>query len=166
MGTAADCVRNNGGSLLLSVGGGPGPYSYVWNTSPVQPVDMPTNLGAGTYTVTISAPNACTLTASGTVETDFSCIGVYFPSAFTPGTNGRNDGFGPLGSLSSIKNYKLSVYNRWGERVFYSVNPFDKWDGKVKGRDTDGNLFVWQSEYNLTGQPNKIFRKGTILLIR
>lgn len=161
----ADCQQNTGGSLIVSVEGTTAPLTLVWNTSPVQTTTIATNLAAGLYTVTISGTGVCTTTATGKVETDFSCIGIYFPSGFTPNNNGKNDGFGPLGSLAALTNYRLSVYNRWGERVFYSVNPFEKWYGKVKGLATDGNVFVWLAEFTLPGKSKEV-RKGTVVLIR
>jgi hypothetical protein len=64
-----------------------------------------------------------------------------------------------------MTSYRFYVYNRWGEVVFSSTNPFDKWNGKVKGITTDSNVFVWQAEFTLPGKP-KEFRKGTVMLIR
>ncbi len=160
-----DCQTNTGGSLTVSVEGTTDPVNVVWNTSPPQTGSTISNLQEGIYTATITGTGICTLTATGKAEKDISCIGIYFPSGFTPDGNGRNDGFGPLGSLSSLENYQLSVYNRWGQRVFYSTNPLAKWDGTVKGMKTDGNVFVWFSEFNLARQPKEL-RKGTVVLIR
>jgi len=161
----ADCQANNGGSLIASVTGTSVPLSLSWNTSPVQTTAIATNLAAGLYTVTVSGMDVCTATGTGKVETDFSCIGIFFPNGFTPNGDGRNDSFGPLGSLAALSNYRLSVYNRWGERVFFSTNPFEKWTGLVIATPTDGNVFAWMAEYNLPGKPRE-FKKGTVVLIR
>ena len=161
----ADCLNNNGGSLQATSAYSNGALNYTWSTSPVQSGTMATNLAAGDYTVTVSGTAICPATAMGTVTTDLSCIGVYFPSAFTPNNDGKNDKFGPLGSLAAMTNYTISIYNRWGERIFYTTDPFTKWDGKVKGMATDGNVFVWQATYDLPGQ-NGIFQKGIVTLIR
>lgn len=161
----ADCQSNDGGSLILSVNGSTGPLNITWNTSPVQTTNIATDLAAGTYTATVSGTDVCPIAVQGIVEIDLSCIGVFFPSGFTPNNDNRNDGFGPVGSLAAIRNYKLSIYNRWGERIFYSTNPFEKWKGFVKGASTDGNVFVWIAEFNLPGQAREL-RKGTVVLIR
>jgi gliding motility-associated-like protein len=122
-------------------------------------------LSAGLYTVTITGTDVCPTKAIAEVVNDFSCPGIFFPSGFTPNNDGRNDGFGPLGNLSSIRNFQLSIYNRWGERVYFSNNPFEKWDGMVKGIKTDGNIFVWFAEYSIQGKPKEL-RKGTVVLLR
>lgn len=162
---AVDCETNTGGSLLAQAGLPGVPYTYVWNTAPPQTGFIATGLAEGVYTVTVSGDDACTATGTGKTEKDLSCIAVYFPTAFSPDNNGRNDGFGPLGSISSMTNYHLSVFNRWGERIFYSTNPLQKWYGLVRGYKTDGNVFAWQAGFVLPGQA-KQFRKGTVLLIR
>jgi gliding motility-associated-like protein len=165
MATAVNCQTNTGGSLLASAGPVGATLTLTWNTNPAQTGLFANNLSEGFYTVTVTGPNVCPLTATGKAEKDFSCIGIYFPSAFTPDNDGRNDGFGPLGSLSSLSGYRFSVYNRWGEKVFYSTSPFEKWNGKVNGSKTDGNVFVWLAEFILPGKPKET-RRGTIVLIR
>ncbi|HUR66078.1 MAG TPA: PKD domain-containing protein, partial [Chitinophagaceae bacterium] len=164
MQTAVDCQTNTGGSLIALAGPG-GPFNYTWNTNPVQTGSTATYLSEGFYTVTVTGSGVCPVTATGKAEKDLSCIGVFFPSGFTPDNNSKNDGFGPLGSLLSMTNYQLSIYNRWGERVFYSRDPFERWKGIVRGVKTDGNIFVWLATYSLPGK-GKEFKKGTVILIR
>lgn len=161
-----DCSSNTGGSLTVNVRGADGiPLTLLWNTNPPQTGTTISGLAEGYYSVTISGTNVCPINSTGKAEKELSCIGIYFPSAFTPNADGRNDGFGPLGSLLSLSDYRLSVYNRWGEKVFYSSDPLAKWNGGVRGSGTDGNIFVWYAEYALQGQA-KEKRKGTVLLIR
>ncbi|HEX4877445.1 MAG TPA: PKD domain-containing protein [Chitinophagaceae bacterium] len=161
-----NCQTNTGGSLTVNVTGAAGiPLNLLWNTAPPQTGTVISGLSEGLYTVQISGTDVCPLTATGKAEKDFSCSGIYFPSAITPNNDGRNDGFGPLGSLLSITEYQLSVYNRWGERVFYSINPLDRWKGKIKGLNTDNNLFVWYAEFTVPGKPKET-RRGTVVVIR
>lgn len=57
---------------------------------------------------------------------------IYLPSAFTPNGDGLNDTFGAIGE--GIEEYRLVVYNRWGESVFATDNVSAKWDGTYNGR--------------------------------
>ncbi|MBL7743496.1 MAG: gliding motility-associated C-terminal domain-containing protein [Chitinophagaceae bacterium] len=161
----ADCTSGNGGSALVSAVGGPGPYTYLWSTTPPQTTSTATGLPYGDYKIIVTAAGSCPDTARVTIPLDLSCIGIYFPSAFTPNGDGRNDSFGPLGSVSVLSNYSFYIYNRWGERVFYSTNPFQKWDGVFRGKGADNNSFAWYAEYDLPGQL-RVLKKGTIMLIK
>jgi len=49
-----------------------------------------------------------------------------FPNSFTPNSDGHNDGFGIAGP-EYIKQYKLRIFNRWGEEVFFTQNPYELW---------------------------------------
>jgi hypothetical protein len=51
----------------VSASGGVPGYSYSWNTTPVQSTSTASGLSAGTYTVTVTDANMCTLTQSATL---------------------------------------------------------------------------------------------------
>ncbi|PZR23562.1 MAG: hypothetical protein DI539_02865 [Flavobacterium psychrophilum] len=61
------CFGNATGSATVNVTGGTIPYTYSWNTSPVQTTATATGLTAGTYTVTVTDANGCTTTQSFTI---------------------------------------------------------------------------------------------------
>ncbi|MEZ4721512.1 MAG: T9SS type A sorting domain-containing protein [Flavobacteriales bacterium] len=82
--TAPTCVGNNG-SLSAVAGGGQGPYSYVWSSG--SNTNIASNLGAGTFTVTVTDNAGCTssfnetLIQNGSIAvsstaTDVSCNGL------------------------------------------------------------------------------------------
>lgn len=55
---AAQAGQSNG-SLFIEVNGGTLPYSYSWNTNPVQTTATATNIPAGSYTLTLRDAHAC-----------------------------------------------------------------------------------------------------------
>lgn len=65
--SAIHCNGDADGALDVSMTGGVPPFSYTWNTSPVQTTSTATGLAAGTYTVTFTDNNGCTGTNSETV---------------------------------------------------------------------------------------------------
>ncbi len=84
--TDVDCFGGNDGTATASVSGGTAPYTYSWNTNPVQTTATATNLLAGTYTVIVTDANNCTATGSVTIiappaliitlsKTDVDCFG-------------------------------------------------------------------------------------------
>ena len=62
---ASQCGFNNGSASATPSGGGSPPFSYQWNNgSTANPLN---NIGAGTYTVTVTSVQGCTASATGEV---------------------------------------------------------------------------------------------------
>ena len=61
------CFNGTNGSASVAVVGGIGPYTYSWNTNPVQTTQTATNLSAGSYTVTVKDSRDSIATASITI---------------------------------------------------------------------------------------------------
>ncbi len=62
------CYGDNTGSATAIAAGGTTPYSYQWNSNPVQTNAAATNLTANTYTVTVTDANNCTATISSIIS--------------------------------------------------------------------------------------------------
>ncbi len=136
--------------------------SYQWSTGALQKslqVKQP-----GLYWLTVTDANGCTGTDSITVITKQCSTGVYFPTAFTPDGNGKNDLFRPL-LFGNLQQYRFAIYNRWGTAVFQSTDPQKGWDGKWSGSAQPAGVFVWTCFYQLAGEAPKM-EKGTVVLIR
>jgi gliding motility-associated-like protein len=58
---------------------------------------------------------------------------LYIPNAFTPDGNNVNDIFQPVGVGIDEENYRMDIFDRWGENIFTSNNFRKGWDGSVKG---------------------------------
>ena len=106
----------------------------------------------------------CYDTVSMAVKVVYSCF-IAVPSAFTPNGDGLNDYLYPLKAYKS-SNLSFSVYNRFGQRVFYSNSWLNKWDGTFKGQAQDPGTYVWILQYldNESGQ--FVTQKGSSILIR
>jgi hypothetical protein len=84
------------GTATVSVTGGTAPYTYVWNSLPIQ--FTPTaNLLAGTWTVTVTDANGCTATL---------CVKITKITCRTP----QNNNSGDDKSLSSEPNVNMLTY--------------------------------------------------------
>ncbi|WP_432410206.1 DUF7507 domain-containing protein [Rasiella sp. SM2506] len=64
----ASCNSGSDGTATASVSGGTPAYSYSWNTVPVQTTATATGLVAGSYTVTVTDANGCTISDSVMVD--------------------------------------------------------------------------------------------------
>ena len=85
------------------------------------------NSVAGCYAVTAfdSVPNESPL--SDTVCAD-NCPEYELPNVFTPGGDGVNDLFRPF-PYRYVARVQMTVFNRWGQRVFETIDPDILWDG-------------------------------------
>jgi len=90
--------------------------------------------------------------------------GFYLPTAFTPNGDGLNDTAIPyLVGMKGLKSF--SVFNRWGNLVYYTTKYGDGWDGKLNGVVQPNGVYVWILEfYNYNNV--LITEKGTITVIR
>lgn len=87
------------------------------------------------------------------------------PTAFTPDGDGTNDAFRPL-IVCPVADYRFEVFNRWGQRVFETINPDDAWDGRSDGNTPAvSDVYVWKLSYRAnTGEASE--RKGQVALVR
>ncbi|MEK7225484.1 MAG: PKD domain-containing protein, partial [Bacteroidota bacterium] len=90
--------------------------------------------------------------------------GFYLPTAFTPNGDGLNDVAKPyLVGMKGLKSF--SVFNRWGNRIFYTTTYGKGWDGRYEGETQNSGVYVWILEFY--DADNKVrLEKGTITLIR
>ena len=87
----------------------------------------------------------------------------YVPNAFTPNDDLINDHFTPKGT--NYKYYEMSIYNRWGEQIFFTRNIMTGWDGTFKGRLCPGDVYVYlivYQDYKNYYQPIS----GKLILVR
>ena len=147
-----------GQSLLLQ----PGSFaSYQWQDNSNLPVFSVTQ--SGRYFVSVRNNEGCV--GSDTVRVLVDCSEIFFPAAFTPDGDGLNEQFGASGNVQALSEYQLVIYNRWGQRIFYSSSPIEKWDGYYNGKLCDRSTYVWIASYRLAGR-SSVQKKGTILLLR
>ncbi len=142
----------------------PGVYAqYLWQDQSTTPFFIAGQ--TGTYSVIVTNAQGCSASASIHINVYSACGDIFFPTAITPNNDGLNDRFGPLGNLNDVKNYLLRVYNRNGEIVFSSQDPFQSWNGRFQGTLFANNNFVWQADYTLKDGTHKR-KKGNLAVIR
>ncbi len=87
------------------------------------------------------------------------------PTAFTPNRDGKNDYLYPLNAYKA-RDLKFAVYNRFGQRIFYTEDWTRKWNGDVRSMPADMGTYVWTLSYFDTDLNRQIFKRGTTVLIR
>lgn len=93
-GTNISCYGLSDGSIDLTIGGGTPGYSYTWSNGSISQ-DI-TGLAAGTYSVTVTDQNGCSIPASVTLTQPTMLNQTITPGTYASGTNiscyGENDG--------------------------------------------------------------------------
>jgi gliding motility-associated-like protein len=106
----------------------------------------------------------CRDTMDRYVKAARSCY-IDVPSAFSPNHDGRNDYFYPLNAYKA-QDLKFQVYNRLGQLMFESRDWRKRWDGCLNGIPAGMGTYAWMLEYTDGESGKKVFRKGTVVLVR
>jgi gliding motility-associated-like protein len=99
-----------------------------------------------------------------------NCPVYILPNVFTPNNDGVNDTFHPLEGARFVEKINLTIYNRWGEDVFKTNDPYIRWDGKdqKKHKDCSNGVYFYNCEifeiYLEGTKPRAIH--GTITIFR
>lgn len=159
-----DCLTpqsrlNASGALLYTWS----PASSLNNPDIQSPIAIPTVNTL--YTVTGTDAFGCSNTDSITVKISTENKSQFLmPTAFTPNNDGLNDCY-RVKYWGQIQELEFSVYNRWGERVFFTKNPEACWDGLLNGVPQNPGVFVYMIK-DKTSCQSFVFRKGTFALIK
>jgi gliding motility-associated-like protein len=90
---------------------------------------------------------------------------VYIPNTFTPNNDGLNDVF--LAEGHDLKRFELSIFNRWGERLFYTNDITTPWDGSDKGGAYYSQDGIYNYKLIAEGiRGNLIEKSGVVRIIR
>lgn len=118
----------------------------------------------GTYWVTVRDLHQCRGSDTINIVAADCLAGVYIPNAFSPNGNGSNDVFRAKVS-GDVLSFQLTVYNRYGQKVFSTDNKLSGWDGKFNGRLQDPGGYVYMLQYQLPGG-EPVLKKGVVMLVR
>jgi gliding motility-associated-like protein len=117
------------------------------------------------YTVVSTDDKGCIATGHIRVNVTPNYI-VFVPNAFTPNGDGNNDFLEVYGNKETWKQFNVSVFDRWGEKVFESTDMNFKWDGTYKGVPLNPSVLVYLVKVvYLNNYTDKLY-KGTVTLMR
>jgi large repetitive protein len=135
---------------------------YLWSNNDTTQITTITH--SGTYWLQVTDNNNCKGRDTIIIKPKNCFIGVYFPNAFTPNGDFKNDAFKPIFYANVLK-YDLWIYNIYGELIFHSTDIYKGWDGTYRKKMQNSNTFVWVSKYQLENKGIST-EKGTVILIR
>jgi len=104
----------------------------------------------GLQKVTLIASNVfnCTDTIIKFLDVE-PLVTYYLPTAFSPNNDNRNDFYKGVGITDGMEEYKMSIWNRWGERIYNTENLQDGWNGKKNnsGEDVPQGVYLCVVNY-------------------
>ncbi len=121
----------------------------------------------GRFTITAIVDFTC---GKDTLETTLDLINcapdttkcqILVPDVFTPNEDGLNDAFRLLKENCSFRNFRIHLYNRWGQEVYQSNDPDFTW----KGEKEQQGSFIYLIEAE-TIQGERLRQKGNVLILR
>ncbi|MFT6280502.1 MAG: gliding motility-associated-like protein [Salibacteraceae bacterium] len=102
----------------------------------------------GNYQVVLVAINGvCTDTATAMLTMDEILI-YYVPNTFTPDGDQHNQIFKPIFSSGLDPfDFNMTIYNRWGEKVFETNDVNYGWDANYLGLPVQDGTYIWTMEF-------------------
>ncbi len=89
---------------------------------------------------------------------------VFVPNAFVPSGLGENQVFMPVFDENPVS-YSMSVFNRWGEEIFFTNDVDTGWDGRINNAEAPQGSYTYRIQYGFDqGEDRQLF--GIVLLIR
>lgn len=145
--------------------GGTSPYTFLWNTTPIQTTAKAEQLRFGYYVVNVIDARGCAVKDTVQIIGGLCCDQVYIPNAFTPNNDGNNDTWHVVTS-AGIKILQYEVYNRWGNLLWRGLNPDDGWNGIFQNTLQDTGTYFYQFRYQCLSTGEIFQFSGDITLIR
>ena len=126
--------------------------TYLWTPSAslscsdcYTPIASPVETTVYTFNVTDTA-TSCNAIDSLTVSV-IRNYDIWVPSAFSPNGDGNNDFFFVRGN--NIKEFNISLYDRWGNKVYESSNLAEGWNGEFQNRVINSGILVYVLNFTL-----------------
>jgi gliding motility-associated-like protein len=120
-----------------------------------------------TATVTVTQialnPSGCRDTISKDIRMALENT-FHAPNAFTPNGDGLNDSWKPKGVFIGARDYRLRVWNRWGELIFTTDDFEAAWDGTFKGTNSPAGGYLWDVVFTNAEDEPEAFKGGVVLI--
>lgn len=127
------------------------------------PIHTYTDTGIYTIWLSVETVNGCVDDVSKTVEIDPDFM-LYIPNAFTPNGDEKNDVFRPYGEGVKWETFEMTIYNRWGEEIYYTADIDSPWRGWFKDRPVEVGTYVYKIQvYDQDGEKHT-YRDGVTLI--
>jgi gliding motility-associated-like protein len=119
----------------------------------------------GTFRITLYIENegGCSAIDSADVCV-FAEKTLWVPNAFTPNGDGKNEVFLTRGI--GVEEFRMMIFNRWGQKLFESESMEIGWDGTYQGEKVENDVYTYLIIYrDITSKETK-YAKGVVAVVR
>jgi gliding motility-associated-like protein len=116
-----------------------------------------------TYTVVVTSDEGCVGAANAIINIIEPCADPFVPTIFSPNNDGKNDVLCIYGSC--FQTVSLTIYNRWGEKIYETSSTEDCWDGTYRGKKVNSGTYVYKLRYNLFNEDENA-QSGNITVVQ
>jgi len=154
-----------------------GAETYLWNFGDGTGTSIEINPGhffpseePGSYQISLIAYSVFGCTDTATVNIDVQDEVIYYvPNSFTPDEDEYNPIFKPVFTSGfDPYDYKMVIFNRWGEIIFETRDASYGWDGTYAGAAglcKEGD-YIWQIEFKTTLSDERRKITGSVTLLK
>ena len=131
-------------------------------------IAQPSTDTSGTFVLMVTnTVNHCKSKPDTVVVHPKNCDCEFFvPDAFSPNNDGHNDKLTAFRYCDDFRDFKFSIFNRWGELVFTTQDINEGWDGFYKNENQAVDSYVWVLEYFDILYNTKRINKGVVSLLK
>ena len=133
---------------ILFIDQSTGATNYDWNfgddygsSTQSNPTYSYQDTGFFTVTQIVISNFGCKDTMQKTIKIKAE-YSLFIPNAFTPDGDANNNLFFPKGT--GIMNFKMLIFDRWGNKLFESNQLEEGWDGTYKGKQVPLGVYVYR----------------------
>lgn len=120
----------------------------------------------GTYWVTVTEGD-CAIVDSVVVGAEACDCNPFFPNAFSPNGDGKNDIFQLIAEQGCVvSEFELRIYDRWGRIVFFTADPTVGWDGYDGKSLAPFGTYMFYSSFKAGRNGDRKSVKGDLTLLR
>ncbi len=94
-------------------------------------------------------------------------VKLFLPNAFTPNNDATNDLFLGNGFYDGLGDFRMTVWNRWGELVYETTDPREGWNGQKNnsGAQSPQGIYVYKVTYT-SPRGDREMLDGHVTLLR
>ncbi|WP_448961023.1 T9SS type B sorting domain-containing protein [Larkinella arboricola] len=138
------------------------PIRYLWEppeslSDPASPNPTASPTGPTTYKLTVTSSGDCRTEKSVQVDVFRQ---MFIADAFSPNSDGINDAL-EIRNTDQFPDCEVTIYNRWGEVVFYSKGYNKPWDGTYLSQKVQAGSYYYRIK---TNQPVMPEYRGSVLV--